>query len=74
MGQAVCEALERAGVTRWIARRDVTRGNFYVDEIVHAIDAAKAIVLVPSHDAVTSPHVLREAKRAASFCGTRCLA
>jgi TolB-like protein/Flp pilus assembly protein TadD len=62
----VCEALEHAGVICWIAPRDVTPGTFYADEIVHAIDAAKAIVLVLSHNAATSPHVLREVERATS--------
>jgi hypothetical protein len=42
----VVEALERGGVACWIAPRDVTPGAFYADEIVHAIDAAKAIVTV----------------------------
>ena len=46
--------------------RDVTPGAFYGDEIVHAIDAAKAIVLILSQNAATSPHVLREVERAAS--------
>ena len=45
---------------------DVTPGAFYGDEIVHAIDAAKAIVLILSQNAATSPHVLREVERAAS--------
>ena len=61
-----CEALEKAGVTCWIAPRDVTPGAFYGDEIVHAIDAAKATVLILSQSAATSPHVLREVERAAS--------
>jgi len=46
IAQAVCEALERAGVTCWIAPRNVRPGTFYADEIVHALDIAKAIVLV----------------------------
>ena len=58
--------LWKAGVTCWIAPRDVTPGAFYGDEIVHAIDAAKAIVLILSQHAAASPHVLREVERAAS--------
>jgi TIR domain len=38
VADAACESLERAGVTCWIAPRDVTPGAFYADEIVHAID------------------------------------
>jgi TolB-like protein len=66
VAEAVCEALERAGVTCWIAPRDVTPGTFYADEIVHAIDATKAIILILSQNASDSRHVLREVERAAS--------
>jgi TolB-like protein len=66
IAETACDALEKAGVTCWIAPRDVTPGTFYGDEIVHAIDAAKAIVLILSQNAATSPHVLREVERAAS--------
>jgi len=66
IAETTCEALEKAGVRCWIAPRDVTPGAFYGDEIVHAIDAAKAIVLILSQNAATSPHVLREVERAAS--------
>ena len=66
VAEAVCDALEHAGVTCWIAPRDVTPGTFYADEIVHAIDAAKAIVLILSQNAAGSPHVLREVERATS--------
>jgi TolB-like protein/cytochrome c-type biogenesis protein CcmH/NrfG len=66
IAEAACDALERARVSCWIAPRDVTPGAFYADEIVHAIDTAKAIVLILSQNAATSPHVLREVERAAS--------
>ena len=66
IAESACEALERARVSCWIAPRDVTPGAFYADEIVHAIDTAKAIVLILSQNAATSPHVLREVERAAS--------
>lgn len=66
VSDAVCEALERAGVTCWIAPRDVTPGAPYAGQIIHAIDAAKAIVLILSQNAASSPHVLREVERASS--------
>ena len=62
----IVETLERSGVACWIAPRDVTPGAFYADEIVHAIDAAKAIVLILSKNATDSQHVLREVEHAAS--------
>ncbi len=62
----VAAALEGQGLKCWIAPRDVTPGAHYASEIVHAIDSAKAMVLVLSQDAATSPHVLREIERATS--------
>ena len=66
VAEGVCEVLERAGVACWIAPRDVTPGTFYASSIVHAIDNTKAIVLILSQHAQSSPHVLREVERAAS--------
>jgi len=64
--ESVCAALERAGMACWIAPRDVTPGEFYSEAIVHAIDAARVLVLVLSQHATASPHVLREVERASS--------
>ena len=63
---ALCDALERAGMACWIAPRDVTPGEFYADSIVRAIDSARIMVLVLSQDAAASPHVIREVERATS--------
>jgi len=62
----VADALEGQGLKCWIAPRDVAPGAHYASEIVHAIDSAKAIILILSQDAATSPHVLREIERATS--------
>jgi hypothetical protein len=59
VADAVCTALERGGVTCWVAPRDVLPGDFYADAIVRAIDVSKAIIIVLSQSAVASPHVLR---------------
>jgi TolB-like protein/tetratricopeptide (TPR) repeat protein len=66
VANSVVEALEQHDIGCWIAPRDVTPGASYAGEIIHAIDAAKASVLILSHDAASSPHVLREVERAAS--------
>ena len=66
VANTVVAALERQGIRCWIAPRDVTPGEFYAGSIVHAIDAAKAIVLILSGNAASSPHVVREVERAAS--------
>jgi TolB-like protein len=66
VADAVCEALESAGVVCWIAPRDVTPGEFYAESIVHAIDSTKVIVLVLSQHSADSQHVLSEVERARS--------
>ncbi len=60
----VVESLERDGIHCWIAPRDVTPGQFYAGSIIHAIDAAKALVLTLSQNSASSPHVLREVEHA----------
>src|SRR5688572_29160930 len=66
VANAVCRALERAGIKCWIAPRDVTPGELYAANIVHAIDATGVVVLVLSQHAAESAHVLREVERASS--------
>jgi TolB-like protein/tetratricopeptide (TPR) repeat protein len=66
VAEAVREAMEETGITCWIAPRDVTPGASYAGQIIHAIDAAKVLVLILSQNAASSPHVLREVERAAS--------
>ncbi len=66
VAESVCSALEHADIRCWLAPRDVMPGDFYGDAIVHAIDAAKAIVLILSQHSADSPHVLREVERASS--------
>src|SRR5580693_3340362 len=66
IANAATAILESQNIKCWIAPRDVTPGAHYASEIVHAIDSAKAIVLILSQDAATSPHVLREIERATS--------
>jgi TolB-like protein len=64
--EAIVAGLERQGLKCWIAPRDVTPGASYAGQIIHAIDAAQASVLILSKYAAASPHVLREVERAAS--------
>jgi TolB-like protein len=60
------EALERAGVSCWIAPRDVRAGALYADAIVRAITGARAFVLVLSESSIDSSHVGKEIERASS--------
>jgi TolB-like protein len=66
VADTIVAALEHAGITCWIAPRDVMAGAFYADAIVHAIDSASSLVLILSKDGAHSHHVLRELERAAS--------
>jgi TolB-like protein/Tfp pilus assembly protein PilF len=66
VADALCAALERAGIACWIAPRNVTPGDFYADAIVQAINACRVLVLVLSENSITSPHVVREVERASA--------
>jgi adenylate cyclase len=66
VADAVCLALENAGVACWIAPRNVVPGESYAGAIVRAIDDTKLIVLILSEHGASSQHVLREVERASS--------
>jgi len=66
IADALCRALEEAGLPCWIAPRDVPPGHSYAATIVEAINACRMLVLVLSRAAAASPHVLREVERASS--------
>jgi TolB-like protein/Tfp pilus assembly protein PilF len=66
VADTVCGALEGAGISCWIASRNVVPGEFYADAIVNAIDSTRITVLILSQSAAGSPHVLREVERASS--------
>ena len=61
---AMCDALEKNGITCWIAPRDILPGITYADALIQAIDSSKVMVLVYSSETNTSPHILREVERA----------
>ena len=66
VANAVVAALERHGLSCWIAPRDVTPGALYADEIIRSINGAKGLVIVLSASAIASPHVGKEVGRASS--------
>jgi hypothetical protein len=66
VANAVVAALERHGLTCWIAPRDVTPSALYADEIIRSINEATALVIVLSASAIASPHVGKEVERASS--------
>ena len=66
VADAVCGALERAGVRCWIAPRDVQPGRSFAGEITRAIQQSKTMVLIFSASSNNSQQVLREVQLAVS--------
>jgi hypothetical protein len=64
VSDAVCAALENAGVRCWIAPRDVLPGRPFPGEITRGIENSKAMVLVFSAHSNNSEDVLREVQLA----------
>ena len=56
----ICGALENAGVSCWIAPRNIEPGTDFPTAIVEAVHATRAFVLVLTEHAAASPHVLSE--------------
>jgi TIR domain-containing protein len=65
--ELIVEALEKRGVTCWMAPRDVPPGGSYAEAILNAIESASCFVLVYSQHSNVSSHVLREVERALKF-------
>jgi len=65
VAMAICVALEARKIRCWIAPRDVEPGENYGSSIIHAIDAARIMVLVFSSSANKSKPVANELEHAA---------
>jgi hypothetical protein len=63
---AICAALEAAGIPCWIAPRDLEAGAQWGAGIVQAIEACEAMVVVFSAAANGSPQIARELQLAVS--------
>ena len=66
VANAVCAALESAGIRCWIAPRDVMAGRSYSGEITRAIQQSRAFILIFSEHSNNSEQVLREVQLAAN--------
>jgi hypothetical protein len=66
IANAVCAALESAGIRCWIAPRDVMPGRSYSGEITRAIQQSRAFILIFSQHSNNSEQVLREVQLAAN--------
>ena len=60
IANAVCHYLEENGFKCWIAPRDISRGEIYVDQIFDAVMSAALIVLIGSYDSCKSKYVNNE--------------
>jgi TIR domain len=65
--ELIVQALEKQGVTCWIAPRDVSPGGSYAESILNAIESASCFVLIYSEHSNVSSHVMREVERALKF-------
>ena len=63
---AICQALEQANISCWIAPRDLAAGSQWGGGIVKAIEECAAVVVVFSAAANNSPQVAREMELAVS--------
>jgi TolB-like protein/Tfp pilus assembly protein PilF len=61
---AICEQLESAGITCWIAPRDIKAGSDWTEGIIQGIDSCQVFILVFSANANSSEHVRREVAKA----------
>lgn len=64
VADAICAQLEQSGIRVWIAPRDIVPGANWGEAIINALDGCRAMVVVFSTSANTSPQVLREVERA----------
>jgi formylglycine-generating enzyme required for sulfatase activity len=60
IADGVCGALENAGISCWIAPRNIQPGMDYPTALVDAIHGARVLLLILTESAAASPHVLSE--------------
>jgi len=60
IAERVCDFLERSGIRCWIAPRDLIIGTEWASNIVKAVDASGAMLLIFSRNANDSPDVANE--------------
>src|ERR1035437_1632402 len=66
VAEKVCRLLELNDIDCWIAPRNIRAGGDYGEQIIAAIEAAPAMVLILSANANTSIFVANEVERAVS--------
>ncbi len=64
--ELICAALEQAGISCWIAPRNIEPGTDYPTALLEAIRSARVLVLILTEPAAVSPHILSEVGHAFS--------
>jgi len=64
IADAVCQTLEQAQISAWIAPRNIAGGRPYGEAIIDAINASRIMVVVFSANSDKSQQVLNEVERA----------
>ena len=62
----ICNMLENAGQSCFLAYRDIVGGSVYAEELVNAIEKSDVVLLLLSEGSNNSPHILREVERSCS--------
>ena len=57
---AVCEALEKGGISHWISSREILEGEEWPEAITKAVDGCRVVVLLLSRHSNESSEVARE--------------
>lgn len=63
VAESICQALEKDGISCWIAPRNIIPGRKWGGSIIDAINGSKVMVLVFSKNANESQQILREVER-----------
>ena len=66
IAEAVCSALEKRGISCWVAPRNIEPGADWGESIIDALNRARVFVLIFSQSANQSPQLKREVERAVS--------
>ena len=62
--ERICGALEEAGISCWIAPRNIEPGTDYPTALVEAIRSVRVLVLILTESAAASPHIRSEVSHA----------
>lgn len=62
--EEIAVAIQRKGISTWLAFRDIRAGENFAQAIIQAIEASTHILVLITEDSITSQHVMREVNHA----------